>query len=86
METYKLHGLPDYLAAIRAFGVTENTSTKNVRRLLVIFKKIIYISHRGKVNINARNSFIPRSAKEITFVELSNMFTGNGHCSKCNKH
>jgi hypothetical protein len=31
METYKLHGLPDYPAAIRAFGVTENTSTKNVR-------------------------------------------------------
>jgi hypothetical protein len=30
METYKLHGLPDVPAAIRAFGVTENTSTKNV--------------------------------------------------------
>jgi DNA invertase Pin-like site-specific DNA recombinase len=30
METYKLHGLPDYPAAIRAHGVTENTSTKNV--------------------------------------------------------
>jgi hypothetical protein len=36
METYKLHGLPDYPAAIRAFGVTENTSTKNVRQLLFI--------------------------------------------------
>jgi hypothetical protein len=36
METYKLHGLPDYPAAIRAFGVTENTSTKNVRHLLFI--------------------------------------------------
>jgi hypothetical protein len=34
METYKLHGLPDYPAAIRAFGVAENTSTKNVRRFL----------------------------------------------------
>ena len=33
METYKLHGLPDYPAAIRAHGVTENTSTKNVRYL-----------------------------------------------------
>jgi hypothetical protein len=30
METYKLHGLPDVPAAIRAFGVTENTSTLNV--------------------------------------------------------
>lgn len=30
METYKLHSLPDVPAAIRAFGVTENTSTKNV--------------------------------------------------------
>jgi hypothetical protein len=30
METYKLHGLPDYPTAIRAHGVTENTSTKNV--------------------------------------------------------
>ena len=33
METYKLHGLPDYPAAIHAHGVTENTSTKNVRYL-----------------------------------------------------
>lgn len=33
METYKLHGLPDYPASIRAYGVTENTSTKNVRYL-----------------------------------------------------
>jgi hypothetical protein len=31
METYKLHGLPDYPESIRAHGVTENTSTKNVR-------------------------------------------------------
>ena len=85
METYKLHGLPDYPAAIRAFGVTENTSTKNVRLLLVILKKNIYFSHRGKVNINAQNSFIPESAKEITFVELRDMFTGNGHCSKLNR-
>jgi hypothetical protein len=30
METYKLHSLPDVPASIRAFGVTENTSTKNV--------------------------------------------------------
>lgn len=30
METYKLHGFPDYPASIRAYGVTENTSTKNV--------------------------------------------------------
>jgi hypothetical protein len=30
METYKLHGFPDYAASIRAYGVTENTSTKNV--------------------------------------------------------
>ena len=30
METYKLHGFPDYAASIRAHGVTENTSTKNV--------------------------------------------------------
>ena len=36
METYKLHGLPDYPAAIRAHGVTENTSTKNVRHLRFI--------------------------------------------------
>ena len=33
METYKLHGLPDYPASIRAYGVTENTSTKNVSYL-----------------------------------------------------
>ena len=31
METYKLHALPDVPATIRAFGVTENTSTLNVR-------------------------------------------------------
>ena len=30
METYKLHGLPDVPAAIRAFGATENTSAINV--------------------------------------------------------
>ena len=30
METYKLHGFPDYPASIRANGVTENTSAKNV--------------------------------------------------------
>ena len=30
METYKLHSLPNIPAAICAFGVTENTSTKNV--------------------------------------------------------
>jgi hypothetical protein len=30
MKTYKLHALPDYPASIRAYGVTENTSTKNV--------------------------------------------------------
>jgi hypothetical protein len=35
METYKLHGLPDYPAAIRAYGVTENTSTKNVRYFVI---------------------------------------------------
>ena len=33
METYKLHGFPDYPASIRAYGVTENTSTKNVSNL-----------------------------------------------------
>jgi len=33
MERYKPHGLPDYPAAICAHGVTENTSTKNVRYL-----------------------------------------------------
>ena len=31
METYKLHALPDVPATIRAFGVTENTSTMTVR-------------------------------------------------------
>jgi hypothetical protein len=31
METYKLHAYPDYAASIRAHGVTENTSSKNVR-------------------------------------------------------
>jgi hypothetical protein len=36
METYKLHGLPDYPATIRAFGVTENTSTKNACSLSFI--------------------------------------------------
>jgi hypothetical protein len=36
METYKLHGLPDYPASIRAYGVTENTSTKNVTYLLYV--------------------------------------------------
>ena len=30
METYKLHGLPDYPASIRAYGIMENTSAKNV--------------------------------------------------------
>ena len=33
MEMYKLHGLPDYPAAIHAHRVTENTSTKNVHYL-----------------------------------------------------
>ena len=33
METYKLHGFPDYPSSIRAYGVTENTSTKNVSYL-----------------------------------------------------
>lgn len=41
METYKLHGLPDVPAAIRAFGVTENTSTKNVWIFFQVFCKII---------------------------------------------
>jgi hypothetical protein len=36
METYKLHSLPDIPAAIRAFGVTENTSTLNVGFFLFI--------------------------------------------------
>jgi hypothetical protein len=36
METYKLHSLPDVPAAIRAFGVTENTSTLNVSYSLSI--------------------------------------------------
>ena len=36
VETYKLHGLPDYPAAIHAHGVTENTSTKNVHHLQFI--------------------------------------------------
>jgi hypothetical protein len=34
METYKLHSLPDVPAAIRAFGVTENTSTLNVSNFI----------------------------------------------------
>ena len=35
METYKLHSLPDIPAVIRAFGVTENTSSKNVCLFLI---------------------------------------------------
>ena len=35
METYKLHSLPDVAASIRAFGVTENTSTKNVGYFII---------------------------------------------------
>lgn len=38
METYKLHGLPDYLTAIHAHGVTENTSSKNVRSFLIYLR------------------------------------------------
>lgn len=34
METYKLHAFPDVPAAIRAFGVTEGTSTMNVCTLI----------------------------------------------------
>ena len=38
MEMYKLHSIPDVSASIRAFGVTENTSTKNV----CFFKFVVY--------------------------------------------
>ena len=37
MATYKLHGLPDYPALIRAYGVTENTSAKNVHLFLLLY-------------------------------------------------
>jgi hypothetical protein len=47
METYKLHGLPDYPAAIRAFGVTGNTSTKNVGHLLFIKNVFLFIYRVG---------------------------------------
>ena len=43
MEMYKLHGLPDIPAAIRAFGVSENTSTKNVL-IFFIFFKIVHLN------------------------------------------
>ena len=38
------------------------------------------------MNINGRNNSILRSARETTFAELHNMFIGNGHCSKRNRH
>lgn len=41
MSTYKLHSLPDTVAAIRAFGVTENTSTKNVCSLVCLELRLI---------------------------------------------
>ena len=47
METYKLHSLPDVPGAIRAFGVTENTSTKNVN--FKLFFKIGYEIGRAHV-------------------------------------
>ena len=36
METYKLHSFPDLAASIRAHGVSENTSSKNVCHLSLI--------------------------------------------------
>lgn len=36
MSMYKLHSIPDYVAAIHAFGTTDNTSSQNVSCKLVV--------------------------------------------------
>jgi hypothetical protein len=47
METYKLHAFPDYPASIRAYGVTENTSTKNVSNLCHTGSDMLDLSNTG---------------------------------------
>ena len=62
METYKLHGLPDYPASIRAYGVTENTSTKNVCYLFVIHQ--LYLTWlQGEGEHKRSKQFYPRVRK-----------------------
>lgn len=78
METYKLHSFPDLAASIRAHGVSENTSSKNVCRLSLISTDLfIYYSYRERANVDGRNNFIPEFPREIMSVELRDVFIGN---------
>lgn len=64
METYKLHGLPDYPTTIRAFGVTENTSTKNVCSFLLDSKTLIFLMlPQGEGEHKRSKQFYPRVRK-----------------------
>ena len=66
METYKLHAFPDYPASIRAYGVTENTSTKNVRVICVAVKCWIYLTLillQGEGEHKRVKQFYPRVRK-----------------------
>ena len=65
METYKLHSLPDVPGAIRAFGVTENTSTKNVNfKSFFNFGNLINITFsQGESEHKRSKQFYPRVRK-----------------------
>ena len=65
METYKLHSLPDVPGAIRAFGVTENTSTKNVNfKLLFNIGYLIHLTFsQGESEHKRSKQFYPRVRK-----------------------
>ena len=61
METYKLHGFANVPAAIRAFGVMENTSTLNVGYYLFIWTEILIylISQQGEGEYKRSKQFYP---------------------------
>jgi hypothetical protein len=64
METYKLHALLDYPASIRAYGVTENTSTKNVCYFTSELLYLIYLTWlQGEGEHKRSKQFYPRVRK-----------------------
>ena len=63
METYKLHALPNIPAAIRAFGVTENTSTLNVCYCYFIIYQNIINPQQGESEHKRSKQFYSRVRK-----------------------
>jgi hypothetical protein len=53
LDTYKLHALGDYVAAIYHFGPTDNYSTQVVCFLYTICYKSANVENRVNLNINA---------------------------------